>query len=124
MRRGQEEEGWRGVCQQHSTAPALTDPPKNKRRGRGGRAYYGIVGGGRRRHDTGQKGKVWKKGREGGWGSGREAWGPRLASLPRLDSDTSSPTAALAKHPSHPITAEDAAAKLNWKGMMGAGSEG
>lgn len=83
-----------------------------------------------RGHDTGQKGKVWKRGgkrgrrgQEGAGEGGREAWRPRPAPLPRLGSDASSPTAALAKHPSHPITAEAAAAKLNWKGMMGSRSE-
>lgn len=69
------------------------------------------------RHGTKREGR--EKRREGG----REAWRPRPAPLPRLGSDTSSPTAPLAKHPSHPITAEAAAAKLDWKGMMGSRSE-
>lgn len=65
----------------------------------------------------------WREGGDKKGRGGREAWRPRPAPLPRLASDTSSPTAALAKHPSHPITAEAAAAKRNWKGMMGARSD-
>lgn len=51
-------------------APAMTDPPKNKRRGgggRGGRAYYGIEGGGREDMTRDKKGRYGKEaGGEGG----------------------------------------------------------
>lgn len=77
----------------------------------------------RGRCNTGQKGEGMEERREGERGSWKEAWRPKPAPLPRLGSDTSPPTAALAKHPSHPITAEATAAKLEWKGMMGSRSD-
>lgn len=95
--------------------------PKKQKTGRGREGREGLLWDrGRREGETwhGTKREGMEKRREG-----REAWRPRPAPLPRLGSDTSSPTAALAKHPSHPITAEATAAKLNWKGMMGSRSQ-